>query len=82
MKVNAFNMRCFFHLTNSHEVIRDDEGVDVISVATARRLALQAVYELQQESDHAREDWHGWQLDVVDSGGNILLSIPLDMPAQ
>jgi hypothetical protein len=75
-------MRCYFHLTNSHETIRDDEGVEALSVETARRLALQAVHELQQESDHVSEDWHGWQLDVVDCDGTVLLSIPLDTPLQ
>jgi hypothetical protein len=75
-------MRCFFHITNNHETIRDDDGVEASSVETVRRLALQAVHELRQESDHVSEEWHGWQLDVVDSGGNILLSIPLDKRMQ
>jgi hypothetical protein len=75
-------MRCFFHLTNNHEVIRDDDGVEALSVETVRRLALQAVHELQQESDHVSEEWHGWQLVVVDSSGTVLLSIPLDMSLQ
>jgi len=75
-------MRCFFHLTNSSETIRDDQGVEAPNVETVRRLALQAVHELQQESDHVGEEWHGWQLDVVDSDGALLLSIPLDTPVQ
>jgi hypothetical protein len=75
-------MRCYFHLADKHEIIPDDTGVEVSDVETARRLALKAVHELRQESDHADEDWVGWQLEVVDADGNRLLSIPLDMPLQ
>ena len=75
-------MRCYFHLVSQHECLRDDEGIDVSDIETARRQALQAIHELRQESDDFEEDWRDWQLDIADSEGHVLLSIPLIMSRQ
>jgi hypothetical protein len=82
IEADPFDMRCYFHLVNSHNTIRDDTGVEVADEETARRLALQAIHDLRQEGDHSSEDWAGWQLDVIDAQGNLVLSIPLNMPIQ
>jgi hypothetical protein len=75
-------MRCYFHLVNSHNTIRDDTGVEVRDEETARRLALQTIHNLRQEDDRSSEDWAGWQLDIIDAEGNLVLSIPLNMSLQ
>jgi hypothetical protein len=67
---------------NSRDTIRDDTGVEVPDEETARRLALQAIHNLRQEDDRSSEDWAGWQLDIIDAEGNLVLTIPLDMPLQ
>ncbi|MCB5173627.1 DUF6894 family protein [Microvirga lenta] len=75
-------MRCYFHLVSSDEQILDDTGIEVSDVEVAQQQALKAIYELRGESDHSPEDWQGWQLMVVDSQGNLILSLPLDVPLQ
>ena len=71
-------MRCYFHLVNSHETIRDTIGIEISSLATAQEFALQAIDDLREEAIQAGASWQGWRLDVVDQGGKILLSIPLE----
>jgi len=75
-------MCCYVHLVSQHECLRDDEGIEVSDIETARREALQAIHELRQESDDFEEEWRDWQLDIADSEGNVLLSIPLIMRQQ
>jgi hypothetical protein len=79
---NQSHMHCYFHLVNSHSTIRDDTGVEVPDEESARRLALQAIYDLRQEGDLSSEDWAGWQLDIIDAEGNLVLTIPLNMSLQ
>jgi hypothetical protein len=71
-------MRCYFHLVNSHELITDDTGVEVLDLAMAQIFALQAIEDIREEAIQLGASWQGWRLDVVDSSGNVLLSIPLD----
>jgi hypothetical protein len=75
-------MRCYFHLVNSQGAIRDDVGIEVSDLQTTRHQAIKAIHELRQESDGAEEEWRGWQLDVADAEGNIILAIPLDLSLQ
>jgi hypothetical protein len=68
-------MRLFFHLVDSGETIRDQEGVEIegrgLSEAVAREVA-----ELWRE--FSDEDRKGWQLHVADETGSVLFTIPLD----
>ena len=75
-------MRCYFHLVSQHECLRDDEGIEVSDIETARLQALQAIHELRQESDDFEQEWCDWRLDIADSQGNVFLSIPLIMSRQ
>jgi hypothetical protein len=75
-------MRCYFHLVNGHETLRDDTGVDVPDKETARRVALNAIYELRQEGGQDDAGWSDWDLDIIDADGNLVLSLPLNMPLQ
>jgi hypothetical protein len=71
-------MRCYFHLVNSHETVPDDVGIEVSDLAMAQHSALEAIDEIRDEAMQVGASWQGWRLDVVDQGGSILLSIPLE----
>jgi hypothetical protein len=70
--------RYYFHLVSPHEVILDDEGVEVTDLAEARAEALKTIDELRRESPSAAEGWEGWRLDVADAAGSVVFSISLD----
>jgi len=61
-----------------HERILDETGIEVSDLEAAHYQALKAIQELKQEDDSDDIDWHGWQLEVTDAAGRVLLSIPLD----
>ncbi|WP_205769926.1 hypothetical protein [Microvirga sp. KLBC 81] len=75
-------MRCYFHLVSSHDVILDEEGVEVADLEAAEAEARKAIQELREEDSEADEDWQGWQLNVTDRSGHVILSIPLDETPQ
>jgi hypothetical protein len=57
--------------------IEDETGVEVASFEAAEIQTHKAIQELRQEGDEADELWEGWQLNVADASGCVLLSIPL-----
>jgi hypothetical protein len=71
-------MRCYFYLVNSHESIPDDIGIEVSDLTKAEAMALQAIEDIREEAIQQAASWQGWQLDIVDRFGRVLLSIPLD----
>ncbi len=71
-------MRCYFHLVNSHEIIEDDTGVEVLDLVKAHEFALQAIEDIRAEAIELGASWRDWRLDVVDPSGSVLLSIPLE----
>jgi hypothetical protein len=75
---HGLSMHCYFHLVNGHEIIEDDTGVEILDLAKARELALQAIEDIRAEAIQLGESWQGWRLNVVDPSGNVLLSVPLD----
>ena len=75
-------MRCYFHLVSRHDVILDNIGVEVANLESAEAEARQAIRDLRQEDDQTDEEWQGWQLNVTDAAGQVLLSIPLDTSLQ
>lgn len=75
-------VRCYFHLVNSHDAIFDDTGIDVADIEAARIEAMKAIQEIREEDSEADQDWWGWQLKVTDQSGHTLLSIPLNSPSQ
>lgn len=42
--------RCYFHLVNGHEIILDDNGIEVPDLATAEEMALHAIDDLRNEA--------------------------------
>ena len=73
-------MRCYFHLVNCHDAILDDTGVEVDDLDSAEAEARKAIQELCQEDEEPDDLWAGWQLNVADASGRVLLSIPLTTP--
>ena len=73
-------MRCYFHLVNCHDAVLDDTGVEVDDLDSAEAEARKAIQELRQEDDEPEDLWAGWQLNVTDAFGRVLLSISLTTP--
>jgi hypothetical protein len=71
-------MRYYFHLLYGDETIPDDTGTEVLDLATAQDMALQAIHDIREEAIQQGASWQGWRLDIVDRSDRILLSIPLD----
>jgi hypothetical protein len=68
--------RYFFHLVSPHEVIPDEEGVDMSTGEEALSQILQAVNEFIKEA-LSFDEWQGWSLEITDGIGSMVLSIPL-----
>jgi hypothetical protein len=58
----------------------DATGVLILDPETALPEVLESIQEMQERG--YPEDWHGWQLKVVDASGDVLLSLCLDTPLQ
>lgn len=71
-------MRCFFNLVSDHDTVLDDTGVEVPDLATAKIEAEKAIRELRQELSGTKEDWVGWQLEIVSASGRALHSVDLN----
>ena len=71
-------MRCYFHLVNGLEEIRDRVGLEVANVDQARAEAIETLQALIKEDQSAADAWAGWRLNVSDASGTVLFSINLD----
>jgi hypothetical protein len=71
-------MRCYFHLVNGSEMIRDTDGLEVADADQARTEAIEAIQILAREDGEAPGTWSGWRLDICDASGTVLSSISLD----
>jgi hypothetical protein len=74
----AESVRCYFHLVNGSEEIRDTEGLEVADLEQAHAEALETLHALAREDEEAAAAWAGWRLDVCDASGALLFSIGLD----
>lgn len=75
-------MRCYFHVVSPHESIFDEAGIEVTDLQAAEAEALRAIKDIREEDGEADEVWQGWQLQVADGSGHVLLCLPLDEPPQ
>jgi uncharacterized protein DUF6894 len=71
-------MRCYFHVLTATGVIRDEEGIEVADLNHARAEALAALHEVREEDEAAGTEWQKGTLEVTDSAGAVLFSLPLD----
>jgi bifunctional DNA-binding transcriptional regulator/antitoxin component of YhaV-PrlF toxin-antitoxin module len=70
--------RYHFNLTDGDTLIQDEDGVEASSIQAAVLSALEAVEELRAQDLSNSDEWRGWRLEVVDSLGRAVQSIPLD----
>ncbi len=70
--------RYFFNLTNGETMIRDDEGIEASSIQAAVMSAMEAVEELRALDPSNSDEWQGWWLEIIDTSGLALQTIPLD----
>jgi hypothetical protein len=57
----------------------DQVGLELPNDDEARDYASQALREIRADEPDA--DWTGWGVDLLDSSGNVLASIPMTTPA-
>jgi len=73
-------VRYFFSLVNSHEVIPDEEGIELADARAAVVTAYKTIEELRSEDPSEAHEWPGWKLEITDASGRLVASIPLDVP--
>ena len=78
--------RYYFNLTDGTNTIPDEDGVDLPDHRAALIRAFEAIEELRKEDTSTSSYWHvywqGWRLDIMDSSGQLVQSIPLDIPQE
>ena len=62
--------RYFFHLVSPHDVIPDEEGVDMSTDEEALSQIMQAVNEFITEALSC-DEWQGWSLEITDGIGKF-----------
>ncbi|MFC4174218.1 DUF6894 family protein [Microvirga sp. GCM10011540] len=67
----------FFHLVSDAETIRDEDGVCLSLHEGELLCAVRAIAELRQEGFFAARAWQDWRMDIADSAGRVILSVPL-----
>jgi hypothetical protein len=72
--------RFFFHLVSDEEAIRDETGVILATDGGIPVCAARAIEELRQEGFFRSGAWQGWQIEITDGAGHIILSFPLGNP--
>ena len=72
--------RYYFNLTDGHDVIPDEIGVEVSDERVALIQAFEAVEELRREGDTSPSEWKGWRLNIMDGSGRLIHSLALDDP--
>jgi hypothetical protein len=73
-------MRYYFHLTNGEAVIRNNEGIEASSIHSALISAMEMIEELRTEDPSEADEWQGWRLEIVNSSGQTIHTMPLDAP--
>ncbi|WP_246777298.1 hypothetical protein [Microvirga sp. VF16] len=70
--------RYYFNLTDGEIMIRDEEGIETVSLQAAVVSALEAAEELRAQDPSNSSEWQGWRLEIVDTSGRAVQMIPLD----
>ncbi|EIM24412.1 DUF6894 family protein [Microvirga lotononidis] len=68
--------RYFFHLVSDHEVIPDEEGIDLWNEEGALLSVIRAANGLIKEGLMS-DEWQDWCLEVMDGTGRTILRISL-----
>ena len=70
----------YFNLTDGHDVIPNEIGIEVSDDRAALIHAFEAVEELRREADASPDEWEGWRLNIMDGSGRLIHSLALDNP--
>jgi hypothetical protein len=70
--------RYYFNLTDGEIMIRDEEGIEMASIQAAVLSAMEVVEELRAQDPSHSAEWQGWRLEIVDTFGRAVQTIPLD----
>lgn len=68
--------RYFLHIRDGEQMIRDDEGVELPSVVSAKGEAEDAARELLADKVRAGEIIDGQEFEICDAWGNRMLTVP------
>jgi hypothetical protein len=69
-------------LASQHELLPDQDGIEVTDLAEACAEAVRVVEELRRNDPSAVAKWKGWRIDVADASGTVVFSIRLDDPLR
>ena len=75
---NSVWTRYYFNLTDGETMIRDEEGIEASGIQAAVVSALEAAEELRAQDPSTSDEWQGWRLEIVDTSGRAVQTIPLD----
>jgi hypothetical protein len=67
----------YFTLRNTSRSIPDEQGIELSSFDQVRAEVLQTIEEMWEEDPELAKESVGWNLDVSDHSGTVLLSISL-----
>ena len=68
--------RYFFHIKYGNSVIVDEKGICLHDLDSARFEVIECLREILSDARFAHEDVDGQKLEIVDEGGETVLSIP------
>ena len=66
----------YLHIRDGEQLIRDEEGVELPSVMSAKSEAEQAARELLAEKVRAGDIIDGQEFEIYDAWGNRMLNVP------
>jgi hypothetical protein len=78
LEASLMPSRYFFNLTDGHDVIPDEDGIEVSDDRAALIQAFEAIEELRRESNASQGEWEGWRLNIMDGSGRLVHSLALD----
>lgn len=70
-------MRYHFHIRDSGDLIRDDEGSELPDIAAARQEARASACDLVTEDLRSRLCVQDRQIEIADASGRVLETLPL-----
>jgi len=74
--------RYYFVLSSNDGFMDDVEGTELPDLAAVRHEAQEDVEHLRQRRIGGRRSWAGWEMQVRDDGGAVLLVVPFCRSAR
>jgi hypothetical protein len=74
--------RFYFHILEGDDLVRDDEGSDLLDLSEARREALAAIREMVAEAVKFGKDDRAEALIIADSQDRVIEVVSFDTSCQ